>query len=163
MKMTLMKIMMVVSSTLWVFKSPITMGVMLIMQTMMAIMLMNSIMESSWFTMITFLMMIGGLLILFSYMSSIASNEKIKPKLNISMMLMLMIILIDEMMIQNQINETMNLTQMMNTTLSLTKIYNQKSMMLTMMMIMYLLLSMVAVTKMVKKHKGPLREYMKYE
>nr|YP_010582919.1 NADH dehydrogenase subunit 6 [Aguriahana triangularis]UGN61339.1 NADH dehydrogenase subunit 6 [Aguriahana triangularis] len=157
MKMMMMKIMMIFSSIVLIMNNPMSMGLVLLMQTTMVIIFMNKIMTSSWFSMITFMMMIGGLLIMFMYMSSIASNEKFKIKFNMIMLAIILIIIYDEMMFENQINENQEFLKTNNFNFSLTKIYNEKSMMLTIMLVMYLLLTMISVTKMVKHHKGPLR------
>nr|QOX09887.1 NADH dehydrogenase subunit 6 [Limassolla sp. XZ-2020] len=157
MKFLLTKMMIMIASIIPTLNNPMSLGFMLMMQTIMTILFMNLIMESSWFVMITFLMMIGGLLILFTYMSSMASNEKFKIKLNMMLLLIIIFLMMDEMIMQNQIKETMSLNKFFLSDLSLMKIYNNKSMMLTLMMILYLLLTMISVTKMVKHHKGPLR------
>nr|YP_009731730.1 NADH dehydrogenase subunit 6 [Limassolla lingchuanensis]QHR79697.1 NADH dehydrogenase subunit 6 [Limassolla lingchuanensis] len=157
MKFYFIKIMILISSIIPILNNPMSLGFMLILQTMMTIFYMNTIMQSSWFIMITFLMMIGGLLILFTYMSSIASNEKFKIKLNMMFMLIIMLIIFDDMMMQQQIKEELVLNKFMMSDLSLMKIYNNKSMLLTMLMVLYLLLTMISVTKMVKHYKGPLR------
>nr|YP_010583062.1 NADH dehydrogenase subunit 6 [Eurhadina exclamationis]UGN61508.1 NADH dehydrogenase subunit 6 [Eurhadina exclamationis] len=157
MKFLLMKITMFTSSIILFMNHPMSMGLMLMIQTITIIMFMNKILTTSWFAMITFMMMMGGLLIMFMYMSSIASNEKFKLKLNLILMMIVVLVIQDEMMMQNQINEMQEMNDTKNIELSLTKIYNQKSMMLTILMVLYLLLTMISVTKMVKHHKGPLR------
>uniref|UniRef100_UPI003002FB79 NADH dehydrogenase subunit 6 n=1 Tax=Limassolla dispunctata TaxID=3019670 RepID=UPI003002FB79 len=157
MKFIMMKIMIINASIIPILKTPMSLGFMLILQTTTTILFMNKIMESSWFVMITFLMMIGGLLILFTYMSSIASNEKFKTKLKISFILVIALLVSDDMIMQNQIKESLVLNKLFTLDLSLMKIYNNKSMMLTIMLILYLLLTMISVTKMVKHYKGPLR------
>nr|WRY72419.1 NADH dehydrogenase subunit 6 [Eurhadina rubra] len=157
MKFFLMKLTMIISSIIMFMNHPISMGLMLMIQTITIIMFMNKILISSWFAMITFMMMIGGLLIMFMYMSSIASNEKFKFKLNLTLLIIILVMISDEMMMQNQINEIQEINETKNLELSLTKIYNNKSMMMTILLVMYLLLTMISVTKMVKHHKGPLR------
>nr|QZZ18315.1 NADH dehydrogenase subunit 6 [Eurhadina jarrayi] len=159
MKFILIKISMITSSIILMMNHPMSMGLMLMIQTITIIILMNKMLTSSWFTMITFMMMIGGLLIMFMYMSSIASNEKFKLKSNLTLIFILLIMVQDEMLLESQIDETQNVLEMNYMNFSLTKIYNMKSMMLTIMLIMYLLLTMISVTKMVKHHKGPLRTF----
>nr|WEP24794.1 NADH dehydrogenase subunit 6 [Idioscopus sp. 'myrica'] len=158
MKIYIMKMMLMMISTLPVMKTPMSMGMILMMQTTLMTMLMNKLMVTSWLTMITFLMMIGGLLILFIYMSSLASNEKFKINTKMFMIMSLMIMLSEELMQETQINENQSLLTMNYVEqLSLNKLYNKKSMMMTMIMVLYLLLTMIVVTKMVKHYEGPLR------
>nr|AWH61914.1 NADH dehydrogenase subunit 6 [Cicadella viridis] len=159
MKMTLIKLMIILPTTMTLLKTPMSMGFMLILQTMFTSLLLNKILQSSWFMMITFLMMIGGLLILFMYMCSIASNEKFKLNLNLTFVLIIIIMSTDEMLFENQNNEFQNMV--MSNQLekfSMIKLYNEKSMIITMLMVMYLLLTMISVSKIVKLHKGPLRK-----
>nr|UFK32249.1 NADH dehydrogenase subunit 6 [Eurhadina acapitata] len=159
MKFILIKISMITSSMILIMNHPMSMGLMLMIQTITIIILMNKILTSSWFAMITFMMMIGGLLIMFMYMSSIASNEKFKLKSNLTLIFILLIMIQDEMLLELQIEETQTMLETNLMKFSLTKIYNTKSMMLTTMLVMYLLLTMISVTKMVKHHKGPLRTF----
>nr|YP_010582971.1 NADH dehydrogenase subunit 6 [Vatana ogromna]UGN61417.1 NADH dehydrogenase subunit 6 [Vatana ogromna] len=158
MKFMLMKLMMIFSSIIMIMNNPMSMGLILMIQTISMTIFMNKILTSSWYAMIMFMMMIGGLLIMFMYMSSIASNEKFKTKINMTMIFLILIILLDEMIMDNQINEFQEFINTNNMNFSMTKIYNEKSMMLTMMLVLYLLLTMISVTKMVKHHKGPLRK-----
>nr|QUI77281.1 NADH dehydrogenase subunit 6 [Mitjaevia dworakowskae] len=161
MKILIMKVMMIFGSIIPFLKNPMSMGFLLMIQTMLIIILMNKMLSSSWFMMVTFLMMIGGLLIIFSYMSSIASNEKFKLKFNLIFMMIIMLIITDEMMLENQINENQNILFSTSVDLSLIKIYNSKSMLMTIMLVLYLLITMISVSKMVKHHEGPLRSFKK--
>ncbi|KAG8338751.1 NADH dehydrogenase subunit 6 (mitochondrion) [Homalodisca vitripennis] len=140
-------------------KNPMSMGMMLIVQTLFMCMLMNKMMITTWFMMITFLMMIGGLMILFMYMSSIASNEKFKLNMNMTLTMIIFIIISDEMMNENQVMDKLELSE--NNPMekiSMIKLYNEKSMIITMIMVMFLLLTMISTTKIVKLHEGPLRK-----
>nr|ATF28666.1 NADH dehydrogenase subunit 6 [Typhlocyba sp. EMHAU-15062510] len=157
MKLLTIKMMMIFSSVIMIMNNPMSMGLMLLLQTITVIMFFNKILTSSWFAMITFMMMIGGLLIMFMYMSSIASNEKFKININMIFIMLIMLIISDEMLISSQINEKQEITETSNLNFSLTKIYNEKSMMFTVLLVLYLLLTMISVTKMVKHNKGPLR------
>lgn len=70
---------------------------------------------------------------------------------------MLIILIYDEIILEYQINETQELINSNNINLSLTKIYNKKSILLTVLLVIILLLTIISVTKIVKHHKGPLR------
>nr|YP_010937780.1 NADH dehydrogenase subunit 6 [Ossuaria sichuanensis]WKW96227.1 NADH dehydrogenase subunit 6 [Ossuaria sichuanensis] len=163
MKLMIMKLMLVTSSLTPFLKNPMSMGFALMLMTMFLIMFLNLMMTSSWFMMITFLMMIGGLLIIFSYMSSMASNEKFNFKINLIMIMTILLIMIDEMNFDYQINENEQIFKTSDKQLALIKIFNLKSMSMTLMLVLYLFITMVSVTKIVKHHKGPLRSYNKYE
>nr|ATC73043.1 NADH dehydrogenase subunit 6 [Graphocephala sp. EMHAU-2015-Zz052315] len=157
MKMMIIKMMILLSTLTPFMMNPMSMGVILLLQTTLTTMIMNKMMFSSWFSMITFLMMVGGLLILFTYMSSIASNEKFKFKINLTFILIILIFFTEEMLNENQVHESQDLTKLMLESTSMIKLYNKKSMMITMVLVLYLLLTMIVVTKIVKHHEGPLR------
>nr|WEP24859.1 NADH dehydrogenase subunit 6 [Idiocerus sp.] len=158
MKVNIMKLMIMMISMLPIMKTPMSMGMILMFQTIMMTLLMNKMMVTSWLTMITFLMMIGGLLILFIYMSSLASNEKFKINMKVLIIMMLMMIISEELTQDMQINEVQDIMNTMSVEqLSLNKLYNKKSLMITLIMVLYLLLTMIAVTKLVKHYEGPLR------
>nr|ATC73079.1 NADH dehydrogenase subunit 6 [Cicadellinae sp. EMHAU-2015-Zz060410] len=157
MKMLMLKMMILLSTLIPFLFNPMSMGIILLLQTTLMTMIMNKMMFSSWFSMITFLMMVGGLLILFMYMSSIASNEKFKMKMNLTFMIFILILISEEMMNENQVNEEQNMILSTLTYSSMTKLYNKKSMLITMALVLYLLLTMIVVTKIVKHHEGPLR------
>nr|QSJ61353.1 NADH dehydrogenase subunit 6 [Olidiana ritcheriina] len=159
MKKYIIKLMIILSSMTSLVLNPMQMGMMLLMQTMLTTMMINKIMASSWFSLITFIMMIGGLLILFIYMSSIASNEKIMMKFNLTLITIITLMPLDEML-TSQMNYTEKLISSTEN-MALSKMYNQKTLYMSMFMIMYLLLAMIMVSKMIKIYKGPLRS--KYE
>nr|YP_010930316.1 NADH dehydrogenase subunit 6 [Apphia nigricauda]WKK49905.1 NADH dehydrogenase subunit 6 [Apphia nigricauda] len=158
MKLMLMKTMMVISVMIMWLKNPMSMGLMLLLQTSFTIFFMNKIIISSWFMMITFLMMIGGLLIIITYMSSVSSNEKFSFNINLTLLFIMMIIYLDEMMFENQINESQEMIFVSSLDqMSMLKLYNKKSFLLTILMVNYLLLTMIVVSKIVKHYSGPLR------
>nr|YP_010478252.1 NADH dehydrogenase subunit 6 [Nesophrosyne montium]UVI59696.1 NADH dehydrogenase subunit 6 [Nesophrosyne montium] len=157
MKILLMKIMIVISSYTILLKTPMSMGMLLLMLTTTSVMILTQILTSSWIPMIMFLMLIGGLLILFVYMSSIASNEKFTTNILLMIIpLIILIIPIESMLTEMLTNESMT-TMLTADAVSMIKIYNKKTFMVTIFMFLYLLLSMIVVTKIIKIFKGPLR------
>lgn len=154
---------MIFSSISLFLRNPISIGIILILQTITIIIFIRTIIESSWFAISTFIIIIGGLLIMFIYIRRIASNEKFKVKINLTIILIYIIIFYDQIIIEYQINETQNILLTNSFNFSLTKIYNKKSIFLTILLVLYLLLTIIAVTKIVKHHKGPLRAINIYE
>nr|AXS67643.1 NADH dehydrogenase subunit 6 [Cicadellidae gen. sp. 1 JCX-2018] len=158
MKMMMMKFLTISFSINWMMKTPMSLGSMLFMQTLVMTILMNKMMVSAWMPMMMFLMMIGGLLVLFMYMSSIASNEKFKMNLlTFTIVIITMMIPMEEMMSEIHPLE-MQMKSMSMEKIMLKKMTMNKMMYIMMMMLMYLILTMVMVTKLVKHHKGPLRK-----
>nr|YP_010937210.1 NADH dehydrogenase subunit 6 [Iassus lateralis]WIW75753.1 NADH dehydrogenase subunit 6 [Iassus lateralis]WKW94153.1 NADH dehydrogenase subunit 6 [Iassus lateralis]WLN32158.1 NADH dehydrogenase subunit 6 [Iassus lateralis] len=159
MKMLTMKIILITSSLIPFLLNPLSLSIMIIFKTLMVTLIMNNTSNSSWFPMMFFLMMVGGLLIIFSYMTSTVSNEKFKLNINLTLIIMLILIFpSDEMMKENYIYEKQNMISMDEMNLpSLTKMYNKKSMLMSILMIIYLLITMIMVSKLIMKNMGPLR------
>nr|YP_011014885.1 NADH dehydrogenase subunit 6 [Caliscelis rhabdocladis]WQB38579.1 NADH dehydrogenase subunit 6 [Caliscelis rhabdocladis] len=159
----LLKLIMLFSMITPFLKHPISMGSMLMMQTMMICLVSSSKFNSPWYSYILFITMIGGLMVMFMYMSSIASNEKMKmmpTKKIIILLTILMIIFIMNMkeqeymekMYQIKLN-TNNLEEIKSTS----KFFNFKKMNLSIMMIMILLFTMVSITNISSSKEGPLK------
>nr|AVN67244.1 NADH dehydrogenase subunit 6 [Methana sp. AUS1] len=144
---------------------PLAMGLMLLMQTIITCLMSGLLSQSFWFSYVLFLVFLGGMLILFIYVTSLASNEMfyLSMKMLIMMMvisLLLMMFINTNLMINNtemMLHENMylNENEMMN---SLIKLYNQPTNTITIMMASYLFLTLIAVVKITNISKGPLRQ-----
>nr|AVN68012.1 NADH dehydrogenase subunit 6 [Melanozosteria nitida] len=147
---------------------PLAMGLILLMQTVFMCMMTGLLSQSFWFSYVLFLIFLGGMLILFIYVTSLASNEMFYMStkimmimLLITMMMMTMMYIINinininnmEMMLHNNIFLTEN--ELMN---SLLKLYNQPTNLITIMLASYLFLTLIAVVKITNISKGPLRQ-----
>nr|YP_010987647.1 NADH dehydrogenase subunit 6 [Oxytelus piceus]WON66066.1 NADH dehydrogenase subunit 6 [Oxytelus piceus] len=142
-------------------KHPITMGVMLLMQTLMTCMLMNSIIMNSWFSYILLLVMIGGLLILFIYMTSLVSNEKFKfnPMLMFIHMFIMMTSIIILLMDKFNFYTLSKSYMLMKYPLELNfNKFIMPSYLMMMTLIIYLLIVLIAVVKISSFKSGPLRQ-----
>nr|YP_010879009.1 NADH dehydrogenase subunit 6 [Batracomorphus matsumurai]WHE42661.1 NADH dehydrogenase subunit 6 [Batracomorphus matsumurai] len=158
MKLILMKCIIMNSSMLIKLNNPLSISVALIMKTLMISILMNLMSQNSWLSMMFFLMMVGGLLIMFSYMTSIVSNEKFKFNINLTIILMMLLIPMESnlfLILTNENQEMLTSNSMME--LMLMKMYNKKSLFMLIFMVIYLLITMIMVSKMIMKNLGPLR------
>jgi len=63
------------SSIFSTIKHPLAMGLILLIQTIFICLLRGLLIKSFWFSYILFLIFIGGILVLFIYVTSLASNE----------------------------------------------------------------------------------------
>nr|YP_010728447.1 NADH dehydrogenase subunit 6 [Sergentia baueri]WEF49675.1 NADH dehydrogenase subunit 6 [Sergentia baueri] len=152
---------------------PLTMGLMLMIQTMMIVIFSGLITKSFWFSYSLFLIFLGGMLILFMYMTSIASNEEFKFQFNLKMIslilmylffIMLFFLLFNQtLLFFNKMNniETTNIWDMkiliLENNFMLNKMYNFPINMITIMLINYLFLTLIAVVKITNIFEGPLR------
>uniref|UniRef100_A0AAU6PC51 NADH dehydrogenase subunit 6 n=1 Tax=Midoria longicornis TaxID=3133673 RepID=A0AAU6PC51_9HEMI len=164
MKFLIMKMIMVFCSFSCFMKNPLSMGLLLMFYSFMISILMSKIMLTSWFCIILMLMMIGGLLVIFMYISSISSNEKFKLNNFMLFYFIILVIYLDEFLMENHSFDSifMNLEIDFSESISVVKLYNESSMMLTILMIIYLIFTMLVVSYIVKHYKGPLRS-MNYE
>nr|QWM94259.1 NADH dehydrogenase subunit 6 [Sisyra aurorae] len=158
-----------ISMNFFYMNHPLSSGLMLMLQTIFLTMICGMMSQSFWFAYILFLIMLGGMLVLFIYMTSMASNELIKFSLNkfIIMLMMFLMLMFMFMIYDNfylmQNNMELNL---MNTNwffmnseneINLIKLYNNPTMNITLLMINYLLMALIIIVKIIKLNSGPLR------
>nr|URX53379.1 NADH dehydrogenase subunit 6 [Glyptotermes sp. 12 AB-2022a] len=145
-------------------KHPLAMGMVLLMQTMMTCLISGLMHQSYWFQYILFMVFVGGMLVLFIYVTSLASNEMFS--LSTKMMTAAAVITIPAMILMNKgwimLNSkeiTSHDMMMMNEITTMTsKLYNQPNGMMTIMMVLYLFLTLIVVVKIINISKGPLRQ-----
>nr|YP_010850311.1 NADH dehydrogenase subunit 6 [Metapenaeus intermedius]WGH12344.1 NADH dehydrogenase subunit 6 [Metapenaeus intermedius] len=145
---------------------PLAMGLMLLLQTMMICVTAGLSMNSFWFSYILFLIFLGGMLVLFMYVASLASNETFSFSSTLAMITgfvfvgSIIIALLDPLLANlpnflSQSSFTTDLTSSTPTLLS--TIYNKTTANLTLFIVLYLLLTLIAVVKITNTFFGPLR------
>nr|YP_009182737.1 NADH dehydrogenase subunit 6 [Heteropterus morpheus]AHH34388.1 NADH dehydrogenase subunit 6 [Heteropterus morpheus] len=169
-----LSLMMMITSIFMLFMShPLSLGIMILTQTLMICLISGFMINTYWFSYILFLIFIGGLLILFIYISSIASNEMFN--LSTKIKFLLWIIIISSMILSlltmknlNWLNLYINSTELNNffnfflffnneNMINLTKLYNEQNYLIMIMMIIYLFITLLAVVKIINIFYGPLR------
>nr|YP_010693318.1 NADH dehydrogenase subunit 6 [Bactrocera bryoniae]WCB99162.1 NADH dehydrogenase subunit 6 [Bactrocera bryoniae] len=150
---------------------PLAMGLMLLIQTLQICLITGLMAKSFWFSYVLFLIFLGGMLVLFIYVTSLASNEMFSLSMKLTticivIMLILMFItmfmdkLSTSSFIQNmemQPTYHFNLTVPENS-LNLHKLYNFPTNFFTILLMNYLLVTLIAVVKITKLFYGPLRQ-----
>nr|AMR74970.1 NADH dehydrogenase subunit 6 [Zeugodacus caudatus] len=149
---------------------PLAMGLMLLIQTLQICLLTGLMAKSFWFSYILFLIFLGGMLVLFIYVTSLASNEMFSLSMKLTTtsimimsLLMFIYMFVDkssttsfiqnlEMKPYNQMNILMP-----ENALSLNKLYNFPTNLITILLMNYLLITLIAVVKITKLFYGPLR------
>nr|QWB85713.1 NADH dehydrogenase subunit 6 [Chlorophorus diadema diadema] len=140
---------------------PLSFGLILLVQTLLVALITGMLNSNFWFSYILFLIMVGGMLILFIYMTSIASNEKFKLSMNLSLiipiyLLLLSSTLMDKMFSSMSVKNTE--LALMSKDLSMSKYMNFPNNLIMMSVIMYLLITLIMVVKITTIKKGPLRQ-----
>nr|QYK91742.1 NADH dehydrogenase subunit 6 [Dacus haikouensis] len=160
-----------ISSVIFIqMNHPLAMGLMLLIQTLQICLLTGLMTKSFWFSYVLFLIFLGGMLVLFIYVTSLASNEMFSLSMKLTLMcsgimasLMLTSMLMDKTTMsyflttletQPYYNYTMFMPE---NTLSLYKLYNFPTNLITIMLMNYLLITLIAVVKITNLFYGPLR------
>nr|AWV84092.1 NADH dehydrogenase subunit 6 [Tettigades sp. 1 PL2017]AWV84105.1 NADH dehydrogenase subunit 6 [Tettigades sp. 1 PL2017] len=144
-------------------KHPLSMGCALLLETILASLMCSLNMSTYLISYILFLIFIGGMLILFMYMSSIASNEKFYMLNMLSIMIMmiistLVVIKLNLNLEYNLYNDNINSLELYSN-LTMNKLYSLPSGMLTLMVVIYLLFTLVVVSNIIGMKSSPLRSY----
>nr|QJW33599.1 NADH dehydrogenase subunit 6 [Arge aurora] len=173
MKIILISLMMTFNIIFCMYKHPMTLAINLMLQLTILIILMNSINFSSWFSYIMFLIMVGALLVLFMYMTSLTSNMKFKYNYYM-MWFFIIFFLMTYMMIFNKDILIMFLKNFSEESYKFTKeiinnldnkeafmlspMYDKLEKILTILLINYLLYVLIIVVKIVNIKKGTMRK-----
>nr|APX39388.1 NADH dehydrogenase subunit 6 [Longitarsus luridus] len=148
------------------FKHPLSCGMILLIQTILTALFTGMMSLNFWYSYILFLIMIGGMLILFIYMTSIASNEKFKFNKKFIYMYMLFLMILSMMFLTDpyytnlmiNIIDMKNSLMMLKNQFSMMKYFNYPNYFIMMMMIIYLFITLIAIVKITKFNYGALRQ-----
>nr|YP_010952499.1 NADH dehydrogenase subunit 6 [Macroglossum pyrrhostictum]WMQ52753.1 NADH dehydrogenase subunit 6 [Macroglossum pyrrhostictum] len=172
MKLTLSTIIIMLSIMMYFLIHPLSMGLLILTQTLLICLLSGMLIKTYWFSYILFLTFLGGLLVLFIYVSSIASNEMFSLTNNMKIMIFIIFFFI---IIQITLFKNLNWMNLINNSemnnflnfifinnenkINLNKLYNNNSSMLMMLLIIYLFITLIAVVKITNIFYGPLRTF----
>nr|APX40782.1 NADH dehydrogenase subunit 6 [Cryptocephalus lividimanus] len=166
--MTLLIFMILMTTTMCCFMNhPLTLGFILLLQTILIALLTGLLSLNFWSSYIILLIMIGGLLILFIYMTSIASNEKFKFSFMLFLLSMFFLLcsmsaflFFDKFLLSQKLNmiETFSMYENINTQFFFNKFINFPHNMIYLMIVIYLLITLIAIVKITNKTKGTLRK-----
>ncbi|YP_009437739.1 NADH dehydrogenase subunit 6 (mitochondrion) [Aethina tumida] len=146
-------------------KHPLSLGFILLLQTATIALITGLLNYNFWFSYILFLVMIGGMLILFIYMTSITSNKKFKFSNSLMFMIFFLMLLFILSFIADQYffnfnNLNMNMLnyEINLNNFSLNKFLNYPNYIVLFMLYIYLFITLIAVTKISNLKSGPLRQ-----
>nr|YP_010585959.1 NADH dehydrogenase subunit 6 [Plectrocnemia tsukuiensis]UZZ43695.1 NADH dehydrogenase subunit 6 [Plectrocnemia tsukuiensis] len=171
MKIMLILNMILSNSLLFILSNnPINMGLIIMIQTLNSCLLMNNIMSYPWMAYMTFIVIIGGLMIIFIYMCTLSWNSKMKIKISILMIIIMMILMnmnlmsytkfinLNKFMLMNK--EIMIIHNINKFKINLMKFFFSNSLMMILMMINLLIMTLIIINKMNKTTIKPLRKTM---
>nr|QTZ20328.1 NADH dehydrogenase subunit 6 [Spodoptera dolichos] len=174
MKMIFSLMLMMNSLFMLFINNPMSMGLLILSQTLLTCLLSGMLIKTYWFSYILFLTFLGGLLVLFIYVSSIASNQLFNFKFNYKKIMLLLIMMFFMMMViynnnMTWLNLSMNsdmdkLNNMIfffnnENKINLSKLYNNQTFLIMMMLVIYLFITLIAIVKITNIFYGPLRSF----
>ena len=144
---------------------PLSIGLTLLFQTVIISLSVGVSTYSFWFSYILFMIFLGGMLVLFIYVASLASNEFFVFSLSIFtfyfiifLTLTLRTIFLDPILISNfSCLPSSSLCSQLSTITITRWIYSNTSINFTLFIVTYLLLTLIVVVKITNLFKGPLR------
>nr|WHL46510.1 NADH dehydrogenase subunit 6 [Edessena gentiusalis] len=171
-KMILSYIIIFISLFMLFLSNPLSMGLMILLQTLLICLLSGMMIKTYWFSYILFLTFMGGILVLFIYVCSIASNELFKPSFNTKLFFLFsfffficvfLIFNINNLFWMNfslnsDMNNLINIFFFNNENkINLNKLYNNQTFMIMLMLIIYLFITLITVVKITNIFHGPIR------
>nr|YP_009643438.1 NADH dehydrogenase subunit 6 [Melamphaus rubrocinctus]APO08868.1 NADH dehydrogenase subunit 6 [Melamphaus rubrocinctus] len=152
-------IMNMISLILGWMKHPISVGLLIITQTINISLMLGMLSGTFLFSYIIIIIMLSGVLVLFIYMASIASNEKFNTPISLIHLTLLMIIigLIGQFIFNHPMEMEFNKPQAINNLESLTFINLINNYKIITLMVIYLFFTMMVVSLIVTISDGPLR------
>nr|ADQ64029.1 NADH dehydrogenase subunit 6 [Aradacanthia heissi] len=145
----MMKMAIMMASCLPFLTHPLSMGLILIMESILIAMIVGMMNNSFFMSFILIITMVSGMLVLFIYMSSVASNKKFKPSMKIIWLVVVSSIITSTML---------KSSDMENHTLQFNMMTTMNTKNITIMLILYLLITMIVVSNIVNIQEGPLRK-----
>nr|ASS30686.1 NADH dehydrogenase subunit 6 [Lomis hirta] len=143
---------------------PLSVGLALLVQTTLVSATSGLTNKTFWFSYILFLVFLGGMLVLFIYVASLASNEQFNfnPQQLIYMLFFMImsaitLFLLDPLLLSNKLISPYLSVKSELTAYITSTIYNLPSYFFTLFIIMYLLLTLLVIVKTMKMFSGTLR------
>lgn len=149
-------------------KHPLAIGFLLLIQTILICIITGIIYDRFWFSYILFLVFLGGILVLFIYVTSLASNEifNFSFKLFLIIIICIYLLVLRRLLIDNIEFTFINNKELLNSNFkffelenfkSIYKLYNFPTNWITLILINYLFFTLIVVVKITNFFYGPLR------
>nr|YP_009544457.1 NADH dehydrogenase subunit 6 [Lupocycloporus gracilimanus]AYW03842.1 NADH dehydrogenase subunit 6 [Lupocycloporus gracilimanus] len=144
---------------------PLSMGLTLLIQTVLISLTTGLSTNSYWFSYILFMIFLGGMLVLFIYVTSLASNEPFSFSYSSMIFYIFLISLLSILiffwdLLFNKLSSNFPSSSLMSelpNTFVISWIYSSNLMGFTLFIILYLLLTLIVVVKITNLFEGPLR------
>nr|YP_010744972.1 NADH dehydrogenase subunit 6 [Trioza frangulae]WET58372.1 NADH dehydrogenase subunit 6 [Trioza frangulae] len=154
----ILSFMMILSSIMMNFLHPLPLGLMILIQTILICFITRILTFSSWMPLTMFLVMVGGLMIIFIYVASVCSNKKfnmIKTKLYLFYTFIPLVIIFNQSL---PINFFDSIQLSDNFNFEFIKLFMPVNLSSSMFMFLYLLIALIIMVNLLNVSKGPLRK-----
>nr|YP_010462928.1 NADH dehydrogenase subunit 6 [Epeorus unispinosus]UUJ36781.1 NADH dehydrogenase subunit 6 [Epeorus unispinosus] len=147
---------------------PLAMGLTLLCQTLLIALVTGLCAPTFWFSYILFLVFLGGMLVLFIYVTSLASNEMFSVSSHFMLLTLIFVATIGGLNLLNDPTTWLPSNPSDQALVSdwnsppltlhlLVKLYNTPTYALTLLLVLYLFLTLIAVVTVTQIFAGPLR------
>nr|YP_010462980.1 NADH dehydrogenase subunit 6 [Epeorus alexandri]UUJ36859.1 NADH dehydrogenase subunit 6 [Epeorus alexandri] len=164
----LLAVSLTVGFTFLTMSHPLAMGLILLCQTLLVALITGLLAPTCWFSYILFLVFLGGMLVLFIYVTSLASNEmfsisaRTMALTGACLFLILSVSYLNDPSIWALSNysdqaQALDWASPLPTLGLLVKLYNNPTHLFTLLLVIYLFLTLIAVVTVTQIFEGPLR------
>nr|YP_009987541.1 NADH dehydrogenase subunit 6 [Epeurysa nawaii]QBZ38001.1 NADH dehydrogenase subunit 6 [Epeurysa nawaii]QBZ38014.1 NADH dehydrogenase subunit 6 [Epeurysa nawaii] len=144
---------------------PISLGSMLMIQSILTSINLIFMAKNSWYSLILFVTFSSGIMIMFMYMSSITSNEKFKPSMKMMILYLIMMVTLTILNIKLDLNLIFNIKltdqliyfQENEEKISIIKNISNKKIYLTTLLTLIILMVLIAISNLINSFEGPLK------
>nr|YP_007026056.1 NADH dehydrogenase subunit 6 [Carcinoscorpius rotundicauda]AFR25746.1 NADH dehydrogenase subunit 6 [Carcinoscorpius rotundicauda]AFT65396.1 NADH dehydrogenase subunit 6 [Carcinoscorpius rotundicauda] len=144
-------LMLYLSFMFFIISHPIMMILNLIILTILSSLLMTLFMKTSWFAYILFLIMLGGMLVVFIYISSLAPNEPFKFSITFTTFITILFPL--SLLMYNYKFHSKSTTFKFSSI----NMFSSLSLITTILLMTFLLMTLIVVVKISKISQGPIK------
>ena len=134
---------------------PISLAGVVIMQALLICSLGFFIYSTAWYSFIVFLIFLGGVIVIFLYVTRLASNENFAPQWKSFILLITLTIFFSPILLFRA--QENNLKTQINPSIIVSKIYSFQLAPIIVVSIIFLLFTLIVVAEIVKLTKTPLR------
>nr|AXI98659.1 NADH dehydrogenase subunit 6 [Pseudoniphargus multidens] len=145
--------------------SPLFLSLLIILQTITLAIIINMITMTSWFSFMLIMIYLSGMMVIFIYVSSMASNELFFPNNYMLAPLFTVFTIAAALTYSHMLDAPSDYTNELNliltkiTIFKTMKMYSKPLFIMTILLIIYLLLAMIMVSKNSSFSYGPLRSF----
>nr|AXI98737.1 NADH dehydrogenase subunit 6 [Pseudoniphargus sp. 1-Basque] len=143
-------------------KSPLLLSITIILQTILISIIMTTFALSSWFSFMLLMVYLTGMMVIFIYVSSLASNDLFT--MNKSQFIVLLILTTPVLLVMFKSSlpfltttNSMPMDYVSSSAMKTIKMYSKPLYLMTVFLIIYILLAMIMVVKNTSFSSGPLR------